>query len=67
MIVTKRKSGYRIDLSEAEMAALRTLISHGKADMVDESQLNALPKHIQRILGQDRWLEIGGPLYEDAQ
>jgi hypothetical protein len=65
MQVTRLKRGWRIHLTDNEMAALRECVDAGMADFVDPQHSNDLPNGVKRTLRSDRWQSIDGPLSID--
>ena len=63
--VTRLKRGWRIHLTDNEMAALRACVDHGMADFVDPDQSSHLPNGVKRVLRSPRWQSIEGPLSID--
>jgi len=50
MKITRLKQGYRIDLTDAEMEALRHLVDHGQSAMDGEDQYRMLSPSAQRAI-----------------
>jgi hypothetical protein len=65
LYVSRLKRGWRIHLTDNEMAALREVVAHGLADFEDPKLLKALANGVRRVLTSDRWRSIEGPLSID--
>lgn len=64
MKVSRLKRGWRIQLTDNEMDALRIAVEYGIADL-DEEHIRAQPNGVRRTLHSARWRAIDGPLTLD--